>query len=362
MASENNLTAVFTDIANAIRDKKGSVDTIKPINMADEILTISSGGSIKDFITTRNAQFLFYNCTTLTSEQLASILKYDDTSGATNIYYMFCKCTSLTTIPLIDTSNATNMSYMFYSCSNLTSIPQLDTSKATNMSYMFQQCSKLTSIPQLNTSSCTDMSYMFQQCSKLTSIPQLDTSKATNMSYIFYKCINLTSVQQLDTSSCTNMSYMFEECSKLTSIPQLDTSKVTYMSYMFGNCNYLTTIPQLDTSSCTNMSYMFFYCRRLEKIDITKFAGGTSYNNQFANNCNSLKTLIIRTMNTIPTLNSSAFNDCYHFYGTTDATYNPNGLKDGRIYVPDDKVASLKTATNWSVFADIIKPLSEYVE
>ena len=314
MASENNLTAVFTDIANAIRDKKGSVDTIKPINMADEILTISSGGSIKDFITTRNAQFLFYNCTTLTSEQLASILKYDDTSGATNIYYMFCKCTSLTTIPLIDTSNATNMSYMF------------------------------------------------QQCSKLTSIPQLDTSKATNMSYIFYKCINLTSVQQLDTSSCTNMSYMFEECSKLTSIPQLDTSKVTYMSYMFGNCNYLTTIPQLDTSSCTNMSYMFFYCRRLEKIDITKFAGGTSYNNQFANNCNSLKTLIIRTMNTIPTLNSSAFNDCYHFYGTQNNDYNPNGLKDGRIYVPDDKVASLKTATNWSVFADIIKPLSEYVE
>ena len=290
MASENNLTAVFTDIANAIRDKKGSVDTIKPINMADEILTISSGGSIKDFITTRNAQFLFYNCTTLTSEQLASILKYDDTSGATNIYYMFCKCTSLTTIPLIDTSSATEMRYMFENCSSLTTIPLLDT------------------------------------------------------------------------SSCTNMSYMFEECSKLTSIPQLDTSKVTYMSYMFGNCNYLTTIPQLDTSSCTNMSYMFFYCRRLEKIDITKFAGGTSYNNQFANNCNSLKTLIIRTMNTIPTLNSSAFNDCYHFYGTQNNDYNPNGLKDGRIYVPDDKVASLKTATNWSVFADIIKPLSEYVE
>ena len=28
MASENNLTAVFTDIANAIRDKKGSVKSI----------------------------------------------------------------------------------------------------------------------------------------------------------------------------------------------------------------------------------------------------------------------------------------------------------------------------------------------
>ena len=362
MASQNNLTAVFTDIANAIRDKKGSVDTIKPINMADEILTISSGGSVKDFITTRNAQFLFYNCNSLTSEQLASILKYDDTSGATNMKYMFSNCSTLTTIPLIDTSKATNMYYMFYGCSTLTTIPLLDTHNVENMSYMFQQCSNLTSIPQLDTSSCTNMSYMFQQCSNLTSISQLDTSSCTDMSYMFCKCIKLTSIPQLDTSKVTNMYCMFEECGSLTSIPQLDTSKATNMSYMFGNCNYLTTIPQLDTSSCTNMSYMFFYCRRLEKIDITKFVGRTSYNNQFATNCNSLKTLIIRTMNTIPTLNSSAFDGCYHFYGTTDATYNPNGLKDGRIYVPDDKVESLKTATNWSVFADIIKPLSEYVE
>ena len=100
----------------------------------------------------------------------------------------------------------------------------------------------------------------------------------------------------------------------------------------------------------------------LEKIDITKLVSGTNKNNSFASYCYSLKTLIIRTMDTIPTLNSNAFDSCYHFYGTTDETYNPNGLKDGRIYVPDDKVESLKTATNWSVFADIIKPLSEYVE
>lgn len=67
-------------------------------------------------------------------------------------------------------------------------------------------------------------------------------------------------------------------------------------------------------------------------------------------------------MDTIPSLNSKAFTDCYHFYGRTNATYNPEGLKDGRIYVPDDKVEELKTATNWSVFADIIVPLSTLVE
>ena len=67
-------------------------------------------------------------------------------------------------------------------------------------------------------------------------------------------------------------------------------------------------------------------------------------------------------MDTIPVLNSNAFYDCYHFTGTVNSTYNPNGLKDGRIYVPDDKVEALKTATNWSVYADIIVPLSTLVE
>ena len=67
-------------------------------------------------------------------------------------------------------------------------------------------------------------------------------------------------------------------------------------------------------------------------------------------------------MPTIPVLSSSAFNNCYHFTGTTDADYNPQGLKDGRIYVPDDKVEELKVATNWSVYADIIVPLSTLVE
>ena len=86
------------------------------------------------------------------------------------------------------------------------------------------------------------------------------------------------------------------------------------------------------------------------------------FSRQFAYNCYSLTKLIIRNMTTIPALSSNAFDYCYHFTGTTDSTYNPQGLKDGRIYVPDDKVDALKTATNWSTYADIIVPLSTLVE
>ena len=189
------------------------------------------------------------------------------------------------------------------------------------------------------------------------------TSNVTNMEGMFYYCVKLTTIPSINTSLVTNMSLMFKYCEKLTTISQLDTSSVTNMSQMFYECKNLITIPQLDTSKVTNMSYMFVNCFKLATIDITHMnITSTSDSKVFASGCYSLTKLIIRNMTTIPELNSNAFDKCYHFTGTTDATYNPQGLKDGRIYVPDDKVEALKAATNWSVYADIIVPLSTLVE
>ena len=235
-----------------------------------------------------------------------------------------------------------------------------------NGQYLFSNCETLTD-EQLNsiikfddTENVTNMVGMFSRCDNLTTIPLLDTSKVTDMGSMFSNCKKLTTIPLLDTSNVTNMGSMFYYCEKLPTIPLLNTSNVTDMSNMFDGCYELTTIPLLNVSKVGNMRYMFSHCEKLTKIDINKLVD--SRNDGFASNCYSLKTLIIRTMDTIPSLHSYAFINCYHFYGTVDATYNPDGLKDGRIYVPDDKVESLKTATNWSVFADIIVPLSTYVE
>ena len=111
------------------------------------------------------------------------------------------------------------------------------------------------------------------------------------------------------------------------------------------------------------MTQMFYSCYKLTTIDITHMnITETSKSNGFSIRCYSLTKLIIRNMTTIPVLNSNAFNNCYHFTGTTNTEYNPQGLKDGRIYVPDDKVDALKTASGWSTYADIIVPLSTLVE
>ena len=221
----------------------------------------------------------------------------------------------------------------------------------------------IASFSRLNTSNVTNMYKMFYGCKNLTTIPQFDTSNVIHMGYMFQNCINLRIIPQLNTSSCTSMQAMFQNCRNLIMIPQLDTSKVTSMESMFKDCDNLTTIPQLDTSKVTDMGYMFYGCINLKTIDITHMKATGNFNtNNFAASCFSLTKLIIRNMDKIPTLNSNVFDGAYHFKGITDSTYNPNGLKDARIYVPDDKVEALKADKTWAAYADIIVPLSTLEE
>ena len=201
---------------------------------------------------------------------------------------------------------------------------------------------------------------------------QIKIDNNNSCEYLFYKYSGTTddfivNFSKLDTSKVTNMSDMFRDCKNLTIVPQLDTSNVTDMRAMFDGCKNLTTISQLDTSKATDMNYMFRNCYSLEKIDITKLAD-TPYafdrreDYHIFENCHSLKTIIIRTMHKVPIITDILFNGCYHFKGTVNATYNPNGLKDGKIYVPDYMVEELKSALEWRNFTDLIVPLSTLEE
>src|SRR5574344_307562 len=80
MASEKNLNAVFTDIANSIRSKKGTTGTIQPVNMASEIDSIETGGSV---------DVSNYYTKTETDEKIASATPKSTTlaiSGTTTTY------------------------------------------------------------------------------------------------------------------------------------------------------------------------------------------------------------------------------------------------------------------------------------
>lgn len=173
-------------------------------------------------------------------------------------------------------------------------------------------------------------------------------------------------LSKMDFSGVKKFSYMFCGSYGIKNITaNIDTSYGEDFSYMFTGCWYLKSIPPLNTNLATDMNYMFESCNELSVVDITTLS---DKNENIFKGCYALKTFVIRNVySSIPKMVISGVYDmfnmsCYHFKGTQSSTYNPDGLKDGKIYVPDDYVDSFKTADGWKLYADCIYPLSEYVE
>lgn len=167
MPSENNLSAVFTDIANAIREKSGSTEQMKPINMADNITAIKTS-SLKTLLdATKSATRLFDG---YTGNSVDGLINYDDTSNVLKMEWMFNYCDNLTSAPQLNTAKVTSIRAMFYACTNLINVPLYDTSNVKDMNSTFSMCYKLKNIPSMDVSNVTNFNSTFSLCSNLKSI------------------------------------------------------------------------------------------------------------------------------------------------------------------------------------------------
>lgn len=145
------LTELFTNIANAIRTKKGTSDKILATNFATEIENLPSGGTEKVLI--NDASSLCYK----RNELIEKLNEYFDFSQCSIFNNMFYSCKLIQSIPLLDTSNGTSFSFMFRYCESLKTIPSMNTSNGTGFDYMFAECKSLETIPLINTSNGTNL-------------------------------------------------------------------------------------------------------------------------------------------------------------------------------------------------------------
>ena len=156
-----------------------------------------------------------------------------------------------------------------------------------------------------------------------------DTIKKLNIS--FYENNNLTTV---NLPECTSIGErVFEGCTNLTTV---NLPKCTSIgAYAFGSREYpgyySTTwarvpIANINLPECTSIGNYAFYM------------------------CSNLTTVILSGAQVV-TLGKNVFDNT-----PITGIYNKPA---GYIYVPDNLVSSYKTATNWSTYADKIKPISE---
>ena len=203
--------------------------------------------------------------------------------ATTNSWFFFCsKLTEFEGMSNLITDQVTDMSYMFCWCSSLTSldVSNFNTANVTDMSSMFSYCPALEALDlsNFNTANVTNMSYMFDGSSALTSlnVSNFDTGNVTDMYCMFRGCSSLKSldVTNFNTAKVTDMMFMFNGCSSLTSIDvtNFNTAKVTAMTSMFYGCSTLTTIFCNDdwkSDVVRNSPDMFKNC--------TKLKGAVSY-------------------------------------------------------------------------------------
>lgn len=214
MARTDTLTNFLTDVADAIRTKTGSADTIPAEDFDTEIENIPSGGgpdwSAIGYSGTPQSIIDGYN--------FAKEIYDNWDSTQTNLSSKFSRNRKIIFMPLVDTSNATDMSSMFRGCAALINVPLLNTSNVTRIDEAFTDC-PIFSIPLIDTSKVTTMRQTFGGCNNLKNVPLLDTSSisATNgFQNTFNPCYSLTD-ESLDN--------ILQMCINATSYPGTKTLK-----------------------------------------------------------------------------------------------------------------------------------------
>ena len=201
------------------------------------------------------------------------------------------------------------------------------------------------------------MKYCFQDRKSLKSatFPNVISIGA----YAFSTCSELETIDfpKAETLGGANV---FSACSKLKNVnlPKLK----ALGENTFSTCSSLEKVvfPSVETTHTSGLTG----CSKLVQADFPKLRLITS--NYLFNKCYSLKVVILRTETICELSTGNAFSNCYHFLGTVNSTYNPNGDKDGYIYVPrallsdDDATKDYRRATNWTVYASQFRALEDY--
>ena len=301
MAETNpTLTALFTDIADAIREKTGDTATIIADDFPDVIrerfrvisppatpayLTFSSPSSFTlkvnnasknwdgtlEYSTDASTWSTWDGTTTLSSA----------TSGSDNVLYL--RGTGNTVI----TGNSPNYKWVLtgsdIACigniENLLDYVTVESGAHPTMArycyvLMFQGCTILTKAPALPATTLADECYqfMFYGCTSLIQAPALPATTLAIDCYsgMFYGCTSLTQAPALPATTLAEGCYsgMFYGCTSLTQAPALPATTLAIGCYssMFNGCTSLTQTPALPATKLAESCYvsMFNGCTSLK--------------------------------------------------------------------------------------------------
>ena len=315
------LTALFTDIADAIRETTGDNDLIIADDFPDLIrdrlevappkpyLTFKSPSSFTlkvndttkhwdgtiEYSTDASTWTAWNGTTTLSS----------DTSGSKNVLYLrgtgnkkisgsnnyrwtltgsdiscIGNIENLLDYATVASGNHPTMARycyqnMFSGCTSLTQAPALPATTLAVGCYngMFYNCTSLIKAPALPATTLAESCYngMFYGCTSLIKAPALPATTLAKSCYndMFRECTSLIQAPALPATTLVDLCYnnMFQGCTSLAQAPALPATTLAYRcyQYMFIDCTSLTKAPALPATTLADRCYqhMFNGCTSL---------------------------------------------------------------------------------------------------
>ena len=466
MSKADNLKDFLTDVADAIRAKKGSTDLINPQDFSSEIASLSGGLEIVDMTETTatiepNKVYVWGMVESLNITLGASTDESD--------FFAFrfrCSKPTMTSLtvngatwaedteldaqgkPVLDLGSwyqceikggtsalyARLTHYIHFADSNVEAVllangvgdglgvTYKDAAKVTGISTWFKGNTDITAFAEfVNFSGIIALvTSAFNGCSSLAEIALPDTLTSIGNN-TFNGCSSLARVLNLENTKVMSINaYAFQNCTSLAEI-NFPSSLKQIDSYAFYGCSSLLelNIPT-DVSNLKIGKLAFYNCTSLSVINIisaistlgrgafdgVQLSGVVNFENlteigPYALRHTNVTKVIFPAIITLPAFYNydGIFSSCPHlvlvdigenctdigdrslgrYVGTQGiditlivrASTPPslggslisiNSANIGSIFVPDASVEAYKQATNWSLYADVIKPLSEYTE
>ena len=411
MAKNNNLTDFLTDVADAIRTKKGTTAKINPQDFSSEIASIPAGGSAA--VSKSDVNFYDYDGTLLHSYSkdeflalsalpdlptregltcqgwnytLAKAKEYVTSYGVLDIGATYITDDDKTRLYIRITSKGRMTVPLYFSqtVANGVTIDWGDGSGTQtltgtgNVNTTHTYASIADYIITLTVTSGTfglgsgGSSYSVMgstgnngkvYCNMLQKV-EIGSSVTSVGSYTFYECSSLSSIN-IPEGVRSIGSNVFNHCSSISSI-NIPKSVTSIGNYTFNYCSSLSSIniPEGVTSIGT---YAFNYCSSLSSINIPESV--TSIGNYTFQNCYSLSSINIPEG--VTSVGSYTFRNCYGmaYYDfraskSVPTLSNTNAFtnipSDCKIVVPDSLYSSWTTATNWSTYKSKIVKASNF--
>lgn len=224
MAKNDNLKDFLTDVADAIREKKGTTDAINPQDFSSEIASIQSGG--------RDWSEIGYDAEPSFIEEGFAYAKeikdnWDDSISD------FKDDLDLIIFPNISLSSKRSADDFFNGCYRLIDAGNLPFELFSSCIRTFYDCRTLTKLPPLNMINNSSLWYAFTNCYSLVELHITNSYKVTYYSNAFNGDKSLAYINAIDMSSASNSTAMFASCSNLLFCLIKNVGKSALTSYLF---------------------------------------------------------------------------------------------------------------------------------